>query len=411
MKQVRGFRWLRRPAIALVVALLLLAVLSPALVLAQSSIDVLSSTTKAEFPQRLTFNLSARSSANILDVRLQYKVDRASFADVTSESFVEFIPAPKIDVSWIWDMKKSGGLPPGTTIDYWWKIRDANGNETVTPSKQIKFEDTRYSWQNLRQGKITIYWYREDVSFAQELMTASQQAMSRLLVNAESYLNRPIKIYIYDDAQGLRGAMINPQEWTGGVAFTEYSTLAIGISPRTLDWGKRAISHELTHLVVHQMILNPYSGLPTWLDEGLAMFAEGEITAEYVTILKKAVAEDNLISVRSLSSPFSAYANESYLAYGESASLVSYLISTYGQPKMIELLNTFKQGSTYDDALRKVYGFDMDGLNARWRGYIKAPTKSAERRPLSPVAIGFSLAGAGAIGGFLVVARNRLRRD
>jgi hypothetical protein len=37
---------------------------------------------------------------------------------------------------------------------------------------------------------------------------------------------------------------------------------------------------------------------------------------------------------------------------------------------MLELLNTFKQGSDYDGALRKVYGFDMDGLNTQWRGWI-----------------------------------------
>ena len=34
---------------------------------------------------------------------------------------------------------------------------------------------------------------------------------------------------------------------------------------------------------------------------------------------------------------------------------------------MFELLNTFKQGSGYDEALLKVYGFDMDGLDALWR--------------------------------------------
>jgi hypothetical protein len=34
---------------------------------------------------------------------------------------------------------------------------------------------------------------------------------------------------------------------------------------------------------------------------------------------------------------------------------------------MFELLHTFRQGSGYDEALLKVYGFDMDGLEARWK--------------------------------------------
>jgi hypothetical protein len=76
--------------------------------------------------------------------------------------------------------------------------------------------------------------------------------------------------------------------------------------------------------------------------------------------------------VRSLSSPFSAYAEESVLAYAQSYKLVEYLIDNYGREKMFELLLTFKQGSGYDDALEKVYGFDMDGLDALWRAAFEA---------------------------------------
>jgi len=35
-------------------------------------------------------------------------------------------------------------------------------------------------------------------------------------------------------------------------------------------------------------------------------------------------------------------------------------------------LSTFRQGSSYDGALEKVYGFDMDGLDKLWRGYVSA---------------------------------------
>ena len=127
------------------------------------------------------------------------------------------------------------------------------------------------------------------------------------------------------------------------------------------------MTHELTHLVIHQMVFNPYNDLPTWLDEGIAMYAEGALEPVLVALLDKAEAEDSLISVRSLSSPFSAYAEESLLAYAQSYSLVEFLISNYGQSKMLELLSTFRQGSGYDEALLKVYGFDMDGLDSLWR--------------------------------------------
>ncbi|MBA7680935.1 hypothetical protein ES703_89256 [subsurface metagenome] len=184
--------------------------------------------------------------------------------------------------------------------------------------------------------------------------------------------------------------MIYPQEWTGGVAFTRYGIIAIGIAPSNINWGKRAIAHELTHLVIHQMTLNPYGDLPTWLDGGLAMYTEGAPLPEYVAYLNKAIVENSLISVRSLSSPFSAYAEDAVLSYAQSYSLVEFLISNYGRDKMLELLNIFRQGSTYDGALEQVYGFDMDGLNALWRDYVTAPAPSTEEAGLQPTLVGVS---------------------
>jgi len=170
--------------------------------------------------------------------------------------------------------------------------------------------------------------------------------------------------------------MIYPQDWTGGVAFTQYGVIAIGISTDSASilWGKGAISHELTHLVVHQVTFNPYNSLPTWLDEGLAMYSEGALDVYFSTTLLNAEKNNTLISVRSLTSPFSAYSDQSILSYAESFEIVSYLIGTYGRDKMLQLLNIFEQGSGYDEALKKVYGFDMDGLNALWQAAMAATT-------------------------------------
>jgi len=84
--------------------------------------------------------------------------------------------------------------------------------------------------------------------------------------------------------------------------------------------------------------------------------------------------------VRSLSSPFSAYTGQSILSYAQSYSLADFLINGYGQSKMLELLNTFSKGSGYDAALKKVYDFDMDGLNALWRDYVTAPVKPPKEK-------------------------------
>ncbi len=349
---------------------LLLAILSPPLVRAQGELAVLDSSAEAEFPYRLNFNLSARSDVNITDIRLCYAVECVSFAEVTSEAYIEFVPDTTVDVSWTLEMVMVGGLPPGSSVEYWWKVEDASGNKVETVPAPVQFDDLRYSWRSLIEGKVTIYWYDGDDSFAQELMTATQQALERLAEDTGAELEKPVKLYIYATSDDLRGAMIYPQEWTGGVAFTRQGIIAIGISSSNISWGKRTIAHELTHLVINQVTLNPYNDLPLWLDEGLAMYNEGELGSAFADSLEQAIAEDSLISVQSLSSPFSAYVDKALLSYAQSYSLVEFLIASYGQAKMLELLNTFKEGSGYDAALEKVYGFDMDGLDSLWREYV-----------------------------------------
>jgi len=375
--------------LALVVCLILGALI-PGPVQAQGELTVINNSSQADFPFALTFYLSAQSNADITDVRLHYAVGRIGFAQITSEVYLEFEPDTMVEVGWALEMVRIGGLPPGSGLDYWWTVADAAGAEVETAPVHIDFDDNRYSWQSISEDKITIYWYEGKQSFAQEIMTTAQEALSRLNMDTGAYLEKPVAIYVYPDSDDLRGAMIHPQEWTGGVAFTRFGIIAIGISMDNIDWGKLAIAHELTHLVIYQMILNPYSGIPTWLDEGLAMHTEGALLPVYENYLAVAIIEDSLISVRSLSSPFSAYTDEATLSYAESYSLVDFLISSYGQDKMLELLNAFRQGSTYDDALEQVYGFDMDGLDARWRDYIKAPARSVDSVGLVPLLVGSS---------------------
>ena len=366
---------------------LFLALLSPSLVQARGGLIVLDSSAQVEFPNELNFSLSAESDVNITDIRLHYRVDRTSFVQVTSEAYIEFAPTNTVYVDWPLEMVKIGGLPPGSSVDYWWTVEDAKGDKVETAPVQVQFDDNRYSWQSLTEGKVTICWYKGDESFAQALMAAAQQALARLAEDTGAEPEKPVKLYIYANTQDLRGAMIYPQEWTGGVTFTRHGIMAIGIAPGKLDWGKRAIAHELTHLVIHQMTFNPYNDLPTWLDEGLAMRTEGPLEPVFTGSLDKAIAENSLISVQSLSSPFSAYAEESVLSYAQSYSLIDFLITNYGQGKMLKLLNTFRQGSSYDGALEKVYGFDMDGLDTLWRDYVTMSAQLSEKE-MPPALVG-----------------------
>ncbi|MCJ7655492.1 MAG: peptidase MA family metallohydrolase, partial [Dehalococcoidia bacterium] len=218
---------------------LILAVLlftAPNFTHAQEQISLLDNTVEVYFPSALVFKVKAASQSDITKIRLHYQVDKMNYAQVTSEAWLDFTPSPEVETEWVCDMRKVS-LPAGAKVEYWWTIETKTGDKLVTYSDVIQFDDLRHSLQKLTVGQLNLFWYKGSQSFAEELMAACQQALERLAEDTGVYLEKPISLYIYASAEDLQGAMIFPQEWTGGVAFTEYGIIAIGVPPNELDWG------------------------------------------------------------------------------------------------------------------------------------------------------------------------------
>ncbi len=333
-------------------------------------------TPEVDFPDAIEFRLGARGDAEITAVTLQYRMDRMGIFPVTSVAFPDFTPGQETVASWTWDMKQTGGLPPGAGLSYWWSISDASGHEADTPARTLRFDDGRHQWQELRSASFTLYWYHGDDGFARRLADAGEEGLDLLAGDIGARPRRPIEVYIYNGIGDLQDSVVYPDPWTGGLAFTEYSIVALGVgtSRAEVEWGEGAMAHEMAHLVVHQATMNGYGvSLPTWLDEGLAMYSEGPLDASFASVLSAAVRARQLDSVQSLSSSFPTDTNAAYLAYAESYSLVDYLLERHGgQERMLAFLAAITAGSGYEEALQAVYGLDPSALDAQWKSYLTA---------------------------------------
>lgn len=363
-----GTVWLALPVL---VALAVLLAVSP--VGAESTISIVDVSVQSSFPRAMAFNIEAKSPTQINDIRLYYKVDRMNVADVTSEAWPRFSPASSVKTRYIWDMRKST-LPPSSRVEYWWALVNMSGDKLTTPKRTVTFEDTRYSWRKIADDTLSFFWYSGDTSFAQALLSSGQNGLRRLYEDTGVRLEQPIKLYIYASSRDLQGAMIAPREWTGGSAYPEYGVIVLGISTGQLEWGRRAVVHELGHMVVNQLTFGPYEAtMPTWLNEGMAMYAEGGIDTAQEANLQRLVAAGKTISLRSLSSPFSALPAEAALSYAQSYSVVNFLVKNYGKEKLVKLFSAFKTGATADGALMDVYQLDQDSLYAAWLASFSAP--------------------------------------
>jgi hypothetical protein len=365
--------------IFLVLSLLFLAY--PSSASAITPLEVRSDEAILNFPNTVTFRAQLSANADIQSVVLEYGTTQLTCGEVVAKAFPQVNPGKSVNVEWSWDMRQSGSIPPGANVWWRWRTTDANGLESVSETKNVTWLDSVYQWQTLTDRELRIHWYRGDQAFAREILAA---ARGGLTLNQESAGLKPdgvIDIYIYGDYDALRSAVLYAPSWTGGQAFPAFNIVIIGISPDNLAWGKDATVHELTHVLVGHLTFSCLGDVPTWLNEGLAVYSEGGLDSVSQTQLDQAIRQDTLLTVRSISGGFSEVADKANLSYSQSYSLVKFLVETYGQPKMNELLLALRDGTTIDSALVKVYGFDVEGLEDAWRAGIGAKARVAAPNP------------------------------
>lgn len=353
---------------------LLVATLAlPVHVAAQESIAVLDQGVETAFRDYITFNISLESASEITEARLFYRV-LGQLA--TARGDADFEPGNRVEASFTIDQERDY-LPPGTELEYWWKITNQAGDTLKTDPQSLLFTDERHDWQVLSSDRLTLYWYAGGRAFGEALFDQANKTLDQIEAEASVRVEVPVKIFIYGSFADLREAIaVGSQEWTGGQAFTEQGVVIIGVSPGDLDYGLAATPHELTHMVIHQATDNPYGDVPRWLDEGLAVYMSGELDADwrgYRADIARSAKQGELMTLQTLSSTFPADSEQAGMAYAQSGVVVEFIIEQYGQDAMARLLEIFSEGALYDDALEQALGVDTWGLDNAWRQSIDAP--------------------------------------
>ena len=126
--------------------------------------------------------------------------------------------------------------------------------------------------------------------------------------------------------------------------------------------------------------------MPLWINEGLAEYGNIDKTPFYDRALAYGVYTRRLKPLSYLET-FSGEPNDILIAYGQSRSVVKYMIDTYGQDKMTELMAAFRTSLSADQALVQVYGFDQHGLDSEWRralGLLPLPSPEALEQLRTP---------------------------
>jgi hypothetical protein len=333
---------------------------------AQEGLNVRANTTALDFPGTLTFHLEASAPVLIEKAELRYRVGDSACGQVTAAAFPTLTPGADQSLTWVWDLRERGGLPVGAQLTYQW-VLTGGGRTLTTPERTFTYEDSRFDWRSIEGTHVAIQWYQGDAAFAQGLRATAEAGIARLEASTGALPARQVRIRVYARAVAMRGAFVFGPEWVGGVAYPEHSLVSLGIAPGDGEWAERALVHELSHVVVAQATASCGGAIPAWLNEGLAVYAEGLLEDVFTEALEEAIAADRAFGVRSLAGAFPYGRADATLAYAQSHDLVRFLIETHGPERMDALFAAFRQSGAIDRALMQTYGFDQRGLDEAWR--------------------------------------------
>jgi len=216
-----------------------------------------------------------------------------------------------------------------------------------------------------------------------ECMERSYEVLGKAF---QHYPDNKIIVEIYPDKEQFSlASTLSPEtlKRSGAIGICKFHRLMI-LSPRALLMGYRwmdALSHEFTHMMV-----NHVSGFntPLWLHEGIARYHETQWRTgpdEKIEFLSRgararlmeAVKDDTLIPFKRMhpSLVYLKNQDEVGLAFSEVSSMVSFIISEYGDDAVVRILQGYEKNNQKKN-FKKVFGKSESKLEKKWVRHMQA---------------------------------------
>ena len=353
-------------------------------------IRAISSSAEIDFPDELIIKFEAEADAIITRITFFYQLGRQK---ATIYGYPSFTPGTRVSTEF---RIKTGGanfLPTGVDIEYYYVVRDAAGNTFESEHFALEYKDPSFDWQRIQQGQTVILWHDR-----------SERDVERVLAEVAPQVEEIKSLFGLADVGIMKAVIVNSSREArrsfpfisqaatsghvyGGFAFGEMGVFVL----QGLD--RDGIVHELTHLLLDEAVDSPLARVPSWLNEGLAMYFESGRSFRG-SALADADRDGDLLPLRGMASQ-PGRPRDVGLFYAKSRNVVRYMMDAYGSAAMVALLGAINDGGSIDAALRQAYGIGLDELDRLWSAQLAGET--AGPLPVDPRASATTFIIAGAV--------------
>ncbi len=364
----------KRPLLTLLTLILLLASL-PIPGRAQTAagaIQVTETRQQINFPDGVRLTLTAQSQAEIVEVKVFF---RPAGSRTWGYAYADFQPGPQITAAQSIPGRQSVYLAPGVDIEYYFLIRDNRGNAVQTQPAAIEYLDQRFNWRRIQIGPLELLYHDLSDTRISSAAQEIRQDLQRVADLLQWQPGQTFKGVIYNRYADANAAFpVQSQATTEQGTFAGYAFPDQGVFiGQGLD--RRIITHESAHLMLRDALGPGAPDLPAWLDEGFASYVEPN-----AQIRGSRSLSERTPPLRAMSR-VSGTPQTIPLFYYKAASVVAWLIEQHGPADFHRLLTQLQAGNTTDHALLNVYGFNTDGLDARWAGRPTPPAATPMPTP------------------------------
>jgi hypothetical protein len=338
----------------------------------ESPVEFIEFGMESQFPEGIRFFANIESTVEVEDVRVIFDVGERN---VTQYNYLE-IPrgaGSLIDGEFFVNTNTPERyIPPGAVIKYQLEVLATDGESYFSERREKLLLDSRFEWDTVTDGPVTVYFHGPVQSRAETLAAKSHEVLGIMSTLTGAEIETPIAVMLYNNNAEMIGAVvprsttISRELVTEGQAFGKENTVLV-LAGRS-DIG--TATHEITHILVDRAT-NGAALVPFWLNEGLAEFGNLDQTVSYTRFLEWGVGTGRLPTFRSLNRA-PGDPNLTLVGYGSGRSAVNYMVTEFGEEKMAELLAAIGAGNPIDRAVEIAYEMSLDDLEADWRTSIGA---------------------------------------
>ena len=287
--------------------------------------------------------------------------------------------------------------PPGAEFDIKIEITDLDAvTSSIISTNSIEYLDPANDWERVTGDGYTVIYYGVDRSKIEDLVATVDNQIPTLEATLGVTDPPNFKAIVFPSIKAAPPSFppvsqtATDSYFFAGFAQPEYRLFIQG------QINSSTFIHELAHLYSHEAISSSFTGIPSWLGEGISRFLETGSSESSNNRLRSTVGTDDLLSLSNMQT-IPGQSRDLSIFYPQAGSFVGYLVEKYSHAMMAEFLDHINQGKSLEEAFERIYHKPLYEVENDWRVMFNAaplPTPSTavipdkingEQVPNSPV--------------------------